>query len=366
MRIGVYLGTAGDPADNAAEVLAGVGRCLSDHEVEAFGAASLPTSVRDYYTQIPTMPRSPRTPYTRILATYWDCREYVRRRSPDVLFQVWKYQTHAPGMALAGKRTNVPVITRLAGDVFREYRGHTGAKKAGIFLLDNVLGRIPMRTSDAMIVFGPYGTAQASARGMDPEDLVTLPPPGELDKRFSPSEDKAAYRRALDLPTDRDIALFVGRLSRLKGMDFLVEVINRVVSQRNVCFVLVGDGPYRNTLANRFSDEVVRIPGYVPHKEIHRYYKAANVYIHPSPYEGIPLVLLEAMNCGVPVVSRPAGDIDFLTPNIVKTPADMATTILAREWSEKWLNRRYFTEKYQKNVLNELVDSICERNSLEG
>jgi glycosyltransferase involved in cell wall biosynthesis len=361
VRIGIYLGTADNPTDNAAEDLGGVGRCLSDHELDAFGTASLPESVRDYYTRIPTTSRSPRTPYTRILAAYRDCREYIRRRSPDILFQVWKYQTHAPGLALAGHRAGVPTITRLAGDVFQEYRGHSEVKKAGIFLLNNVLGRIPMRLSDAMIVFGPYGAAQATARGMDTEDIVTIPPPGELDKRFSPPDDKAARRRELDLPTDTDIALFVGRLSRLKGMDFLVDVIERVVSERDVLFVLAGSGPYREKLADRFSDDVVRLAGYVPHEAIHRYYKAADVYVHPSPYEGIPLVLLEAMNCGVPVVSRPAGDIAFLTPNITDTPAEMAATILAQDWSDEWLNEEHFTDQYQSDALTSLVESLGEQ-----
>ncbi|GAA0455721.1 glycosyltransferase [Halococcus dombrowskii] len=365
MRIGVYLGTADNPTDNVAEDLGGVGRCLSDHELDAFGTASLPESVRDYYTQISTTHRSPRTPYTRILATYRDCREYIRRRSPDVLFQVWKYQTHAPGLALAGHRAGVPTITRLAGDVFQEYQGHSGVKKAGIFLLDNIFGRIPLRLSDAMIVFGPYGAAQASYRGMDSEDIVTIPPPGELDERFSPPNDKAACRRELDLPSDRDIALFVGRLSRLKGMNFLAEVIERVASERDVLFVLAGSGPHREKLAERFSDEVVRLPGYVPHAEIHRYYRAADVYVHPSPYEGIPLVLLEAMNCGVPVVSRPAGDIGFLTPNITETPAEMAATILARNWSDEWLNEKFFTTPYQAEALGRLVRSVDRSNALE-
>lgn len=358
MRIGVYLGIADNPTGNAAEALGGVGRCLSDHELDAFGTASLPDSVRSYYNKIPTTSRSPRTPYTRILATYRDCREYIHRRSPDVLFQVWKYQTHAPGVALAGHREGVPTITRLAGDVFQEYRGHSGAKKAGIFLLDNVFGRIPMRLSDTMIVFGPYGAEQASSRGMDPEGIVTIPPPGELDERFSPPESKVACQRDLDLPTDTDIALFVGRLSRLKGMDFLAETIQHVVSERDVLFVLVGSGPYREKLAERFPEEVLRLPGYVPHKDIHRYYRAADVYVHPSPYEGIPLVLIEAMNCGVPVISRPSGDIPFLTPNIVETPTEMAATILRQDWSNTWLNREYFSEDYQRSAMEDIIDSL--------
>jgi glycosyltransferase involved in cell wall biosynthesis len=364
VRIGVYLGTTDTPTDNATEILGGMGRCLSAYDLDAFGTASIPESVRDYYTQISTTPRSPRTPYTMILATYRDCREYIRRRSPDILFQVWKYQTHAPGLALAGQRAGVPTITRLAGDVFREYQGHSGVKKAGIFLLDNVLGRIPMRISDAMIVFGPYGATQASSRGMDTEDLVTIPPPGELDERFSPPDDKAVRRRELDLPADKDIALFVGRLSRLKGMDFLAEVIERVASEQDVLFVLAGKGPCREKLADRFSDDVVRLAGYVPHEEIHRYYKAADVYVHPSPYEGIPLVLLEAMNCGVPVVSRPAGDIAFLTPNITETPAEMAATLLAQDWSDEWLNEEFFTTQYQSNVLTNLVESLNKQKYL--
>jgi glycosyltransferase involved in cell wall biosynthesis len=364
VRIGIYLGTADNPIDNATEILGGVGRYLSDYDLDAFGTAPLPESVQDCYTQISTTPRSPRTPYTRLLATYRDCREYICQRSPDILVQVWKYQTHAPGLALAGHRADVPTITRLAGDVFQEYQGHSGVKKAGIFLLDNVLGRIPMRISDAMIVFGPYGAAQASSRGMNAEDLVTIPPPGELDERFSPPDDKAACRGELNLPTNKDIALFVGRLSRLKGMDFLAEVIERVASERDVLFVLAGKGPYRERLADRFSDDVLRLAGYVPHEKIHHYYRAADVYVHPSPYEGIPLVLLEAMNCGVPAVSRPAGDIAFLTPNIAETPTEMAATLLAQDWSDEWLNKEFFTTQYQSNALTNLVKSLNKQKYL--
>lgn len=358
LRIGIYLGTADDSTDNITEVLNGIGRCLTDYELDAFGTASLPASVQDFYTQISTTPRSPRTPFGKIVAAYRDCCEYVRQRSPDILFQVWEYQTHGTGLSLAGQRMDVPVISRFVSDVFQEYHGHTGAKKAGIFLLDNVLGRIPMWLSDSMIVLGPYGASQAKSYGMNPNDIVTIPPPGELDDRFSPPEDKAACRRELGLPTDKDIALFVGRLSRLKGMEFLTEVIERVVSERDVLFVLAGSGPYREKLAERFSENVVRLPGYVPHEEIHHYYKATDVYVHPSPYEGIPLVLLEAMNCGVPVISRSAGDIGFLTPNIVETPTAMATTILTRDWSNEWLNRSYFYTKHQKEMIIQTIHSL--------
>lgn len=141
-------------------------------------------------------------------------------------------------------------------------------------------------------------------------------------------------------------------------MDYLTEVIERVASERDFLFMLTGVGPCRERLADRFSDDVVRLAGYVPHEEIHRYYKAADMYVHPSPYEGIPLVLLEAMNCGVPVVSRPAGDIAFLTPNIAETPTEMAATLLEQDWSDEWLNEEYFTPRYQSDALTNLVESL--------
>lgn len=359
-KIGVYLGREDDPTKNITNVLEAIGRYLSDHELEAFGTASLPRSVQDYYTQFRTTARSPRTPYTEILATYRNCREYIRQRSPDVLFQLWKYQTHAPGVALAGHLAAVPTITRLTGDVYQEYQGYTGIKKAGVFALANIFGRIPTWISDSMIVFGPYGREQASTRGMDTEDIVTIPPPGDLDERFSPTEDKDALRQELNLPTDRDIVLYIGRLSRQKGMEFLAKVIKQVTNEREILFVLVGEGPYSDDFAERFSASIVRLPGYIPHEKIHQHYRAADVYVHPSFYEGIPLVLIEAMNCDVPVISYPAGDIEVLTPNVVETPSEMATTILSGDWSNTWLNKEYFTEQYQKNALNELVRSICE------
>jgi D-inositol-3-phosphate glycosyltransferase len=244
------------------------------------------------------------------------------------------------------------------GDVFNEYKSYSGVEKGGVVVLANVLGRIPMQMADSMIVFGPYGVDQATSRGMDPEKLTMIPPSGELDERFSPPEQKEPLRRKLDFPIDREIALYVGRLSKLKGIEFLAEVIKRVTTEYDMLFILVGEGSYYDTLADRFPESVVRLPGYVPHEAIHYYYRAADVYIHPSPYEGIPLVLLEALNCGVPVISRPAGDIEFLTPNIVETPPEMANKLVAGEWSNDWLNKEYFTEQYQSAALDSLVQSL--------
>lgn len=358
MKIGIYLGLDTAPTDNITELLLGVARALSEHKIEVFGRAPLPNSVKDHYTQVQTSPRSPRTPYTKILATYFNCIEYIRQQSPDIIFQIWKYQTHAPGIALAGYRTNVPTITRFAGDIFNESKSFSQPKKLGVDLLTNYFGRIPLYFADSMIVLGPYGAAQVSSHGIEDDDITIVPPPGDLDQRFSPPNNKEKIKEKLDLSTNGKIILYVGRLSKLKGMKFLTDVITQVRGKIDSQFVLVGGGSYRNKFERRFSESVLRLPGHVPHDQIHLYYQASDIYIHPSPYEGIPLVILEALNSGVPVVSRPAGDIGFVTPNITETPSEMANRILTDDYTNNWLNRRYFTDKYQKEALNKIVRSI--------
>jgi glycosyltransferase involved in cell wall biosynthesis len=194
---------------------------------------------------------------------------------------------------------------------------------------------------------------------MSRSDVVVHPPSGDVGSRFQPPESKDEQRRALGLPTDKPIALYVGRLSDLKGMSFLQEAIEAVANRKEMLFVLVGDGPYKDQFETEYDDDLVRTIGYVPHGEVDKYYKSADVYLHPSPFEGLPLVILEALSCRVSVIAREAGDIGFVTPNIVRTPAEMAATLLVEDWREVFRNYRYFSEPYQRRTATGLIDELA-------
>jgi glycosyltransferase involved in cell wall biosynthesis len=356
-KVGVYLGTVGDDTDNVVSEFTAWGRYLQAYDLEVFGSASLPDSAHEYYTVIETKRRSPRHPFLKVIQSYLDCREYIDRRSPDILVQLWKYKMQAPGIAIAGQQAGIPVVSRFAGDHFNEHEWFDGIQRAGVSLLDN-LCKIPVALSNRMLVFGPYGRSEVIRNGMSRSNILIHPPPGDVGSRFRPPENEDEQRQALGLPTDKSIALYVGRLSDLKGMSFLQEAIGAVANRKEMLFVLVGDGPYKDHFETEYDDDLVRTIGYVPHDEIDEYYKSADVYLHPSPFEGLPLVILEALSCGMPVVAREAGDIGFVTPNIVRTPAEMAATLLVEDWREVFHNYRYFSEPYQRRTATDLIDEL--------
>jgi colanic acid/amylovoran biosynthesis glycosyltransferase len=102
--------------------------------------------------------------------------------------------------------------------------------------------------------------------------------------------------------------LTVGRMLPLKGHALVLEAVAlRRAAGSPVHLTLVGDGPERERLERLASDlgidGDVTFVGAVPSDRIHAYYAAADVFCLPSLAEGIPIVLMEAMAMGLPVVA---------------------------------------------------------------
>lgn len=115
-----------------------------------------------------------------------------------------------------------------------------------------------------------------------------------------------------------ELLLYMGRVAKEKGLDFLIHSFAKVVVDRpQARLLLVGDGPYRRALENLvqklgLSREVI-FTGVVPHEEIPDYAIAADLFVFSSVTDTQGLVLVEAMAAGVPVVAVEApGPVDVL------------------------------------------------------
>ncbi|MEU7647648.1 glycosyltransferase [Streptomyces huasconensis] len=142
---------------------------------------------------------------------------------------------------------------------------------------------------------------RATGRRAGVEGAFTVVPNGVDVDRFRPGAPHEARERLLPAPFVRaPLVVCVGRLCRQKGQDILLRawpsVTERVPGAR---LVLVGDGPDAARL-RAAADPSVVFAGAAP--DAADWYRAADVVVLPSRWEGMALAPLEAMACARPVV----------------------------------------------------------------
>jgi len=109
-------------------------------------------------------------------------------------------------------------------------------------------------------------------------------------------EDRAAMRHRLGLPADRPVALFVGRFVEKKGLAVLRHM---AAMEPRITWAFAGWGrldPRSWTAGN------VRVYSNLRGETLAELYQASDVFVLPSTGEGFPLVVQEALACGLPVV----------------------------------------------------------------
>jgi glycosyltransferase involved in cell wall biosynthesis len=115
--------------------------------------------------------------------------------------------------------------------------------------------------------------------------------------------------------------LFVGRLVPDKGVFELLDALS-VVRRSHACrLTIAGEGPAAAAVACRVAllglAESVDLLGYVSGVALDRAYRGADIFVLPSYREGFPLVVMEAMAYGLPIVTTPIrGCADHLAPGV--------------------------------------------------
>ncbi len=165
----------------------------------------------------------------------------------------------------------------------------------------------------------------ASLYGGDP-GRIRIVAPGVDHAFFGPGHRPQA-RRALGLPEDGRLMLFVGRIQPLKCADVAVETLAQLRSgshraQADYHLVVVGgpSGPHGEKALRALTDvadargvrDRVHVVAPQPHELLSSYYRAADVCIVPSRSESFGLVALEAAACGTPVVASAVGGLTTL------------------------------------------------------
>ena len=131
-----------------------------------------------------------------------------------------------------------------------------------------------------------------------------------------------------------DQVLYVGRLAPAKGLPILLEAIAQL---EDVKLTIAGDGPDREMLEEKARvlniSERVTFLGYQSQQQVRALLKSADAFAMSSFVEGIPVVLMEAMAAGVPVVATCISGIPELVRDglngFLVSPGDVTTTASA-------------------------------------
>jgi glycosyltransferase involved in cell wall biosynthesis len=137
---------------------------------------------------------------------------------------------------------------------------------------------------------------------------------GRDARQFAPAQDRDRVRVQLGWRREDIVALYVGGLVESKGMKELAAATEPLLREHaRFRLVCLGDGPARDrvqALPRRLErDGAVVLPGRVTPEEVPPYLQAADFLVLPSYSEGMPQAILEAMNCGLPVVATRVGGV---------------------------------------------------------
>jgi glycosyltransferase involved in cell wall biosynthesis len=212
----------------------------------------------------------------------------------------WRKSTFV-ALALAMRR---PVILHLHGGGFVQFYERCGALRKRIvrFMLERVA---------RVVIVADYWRAE----------LRLIAPRAKLLRIYNPLS-AAELLVECSRAQERQRVLFLGRLSRQKGIDDLLQAFAAVhgeylSSRLDLC----GDGDAEQVTCRAQAlgiAHAVRLHGWVTGDRKRELLREAGIYVLPSYIEGMPMSILEAMAAGLPVVATPVGGV----PELVRPGLD--------------------------------------------
>lgn len=165
-------------------------------------------------------------------------------------------------------------------------------------------------------------------------------------ERFAPV-DRAEARRRLHLPPDAPVLIGVGNLIPSKGFQRVIALLPRLRERHpGLVYLIVGAGELRASLEAQAREcgvaDSVRFCGRQPQEALRWFYGAADVFVLATEFEGWANVFLEAMACGLPVVTtRVGGNAEVVAQPLTGELVDWWDADAFGEAIERALTRRW-------------------------
>ncbi len=128
----------------------------------------------------------------------------------------------------------------------------------------------------------------------------------DMDKFIYNSNINTQMREELGISKDALVIGHIGRFMKQKNHEFLIDIFNEIyIKNNNAVLVLVGDGPLQEQIEKRVKklniESAVRFLGV--RKDINKIYQIMDIFLFPSLYEGLGMVLIEAQIAGLACIT---------------------------------------------------------------
>ena len=188
------------------------------------------------------------------------------------------------------------------------------------------------------------------------------------------SAERIKLARSLGLVDETRFLLFAGRLHPQKDPLRLVQSLS-ALNQPNVHLLVAGDGE----LAPALKEEILRLGlssqvtmlGAVEAARLVMFYQVASALVLTSEFEGLPLVVLESLACGTPIVSTHCGETPkFLTSNSGVISPDRSPESIAQSLQKVLFNPHHYPASAcsnvaapysARNVVGQVYESMLQR-----
>jgi len=232
------------------------------------------------------------------LRVMMDLRRLIHQRGIEIVHS-HGYKSNFYALGATGKR--VPLVAT----------NHNWLKYHWRLVAYSLLDKWLIRYFDRIVAVSDLIRKEMIEAGI-PESKITV-----IDNGVDVGEISRQVRQSSpgEIPPAGDITKTVGTIGSLKeekGIRFLLEAAFRVIpNARRVKFVIVGDGPLREELehlvASRGAGGDIVFTGY--QSDVYKLLATFDLFVLPSVKEGLPMVLLEAMAAGIPVIATRVGAV---------------------------------------------------------
>jgi len=222
----------------------------------------------------------------RLFALFYVCLT----KKPDAILGIY-FVPNGIYAWITGKLFSIKVIQVIIGTDRRKIE----TSKCFISLLKN---------ADHIVVRGETSKKNLSSLEVPIEKIFISPGVNAFDfESYRPSD----FDKKFDL-------IYVGRLDKNKQVEKILKAVALLIPNfPDLRVAFVGDGPEREQLVRMAKqlnvDKRIQFVGNVPNKEIPKYLSQSKIFVMASDFEGLPVAMIEAVCCGLPVVVPNVGDI---------------------------------------------------------